>query len=996
MFDQRFVATPSVVGKTPVTMPLRILLALAPRQTPAQTWAFNVLAAWNQLLGHFGWDRANRIMKPAIWAPDWTVERFYRFVRDAGIDEARAAPLRTNDFLGTALLTRPRASDRHDVVHFVGEVFSQGSEDLPILLPVQIADDEEAPVPVLGPGSLRDALIDFGTRLMILQVSTSRPLALRLAEFVTLSGGPAVLVVTGKHADALHEYIVGLYAGLVHNLSLDEIAAPQDTTVDAPEVTLFSSPERDLSLRFDGYMDDLERRLQGAKSEMDGWVKDLSQENETARDFLHAADAVDLEKTLASIREGASSAPNDLGTLGALRNDHWFHESDGAVPVSEIAERLERNVDLAEYQELRKELQDARYRPPRVLNANFAEARKGNVLGPNDALVAGQSYDLLVDVGPRWTTIPSIVQGSAAFPEKALPSSGDGFVVKVVLISSDFLPGTVSGEIWVPRESGRSSPLVGGKPASDAGPIALRLTVRPNALIASDTSVTARARLSLYYRNNLLQSAAVSAGVRVKSERLTIPNAVDVDYATSGSFRNIEELGKRKLGFPGETRDAEHPIALNITLNGDGDGTHRIIVTGSDANPPAWVPYDPTGAVDILTQVREELLGCFQERDDTGTPTAKSGLDRDNGKSREQFTRDLYMLALVGRRLHKRVFADVRPDGETLGGADWEKELRRTLDRSEVIQIARTEAAQYTFPWSLLYSYPLGPESRHHFCKVLSQWSAEGARKGPPDVRCPYSDKPDHQEDVICPYGFWGLKHVIEQPLSAYDRKRKRPRDITSLVSVGSDIRMGAGWTTDSELDAHRIATHRERLVGIKGVRFGEPQPNPAHDLDTVRAVLGSSAIVYFLCHGEYDAGKQEVYLGVGPNDHDPVHRIYPSSIDDWSVAASQPNLANWEKSRPLIFINGCHTVDLIPGQILNFVTAFEKARASGVIGTEVSVRLPLATEVAETLIEQLAAGIPAGRALFDLRWKLSNKGDLLGLAYSLYAMADLRLVRTA
>jgi len=76
---------------------------------------------------------------------------------------------------------------------------------------------------------------------------------------------------------------------------------------------------------------------------------------------------------------------------------------------------------------------------------------------------------------------------------------------------------------------------------------------------------------------------------------------------------------------------------------------------------------------------------------------------------------------------------------------------------------------------------------------------------------------------------------------------------------------------------------------------------------------------------------------------------------------------------------------------MLSFVSGFSYARASGMIGTEVSIQLPVAIEVATSLFNRLCRGIPAGVAMREMRWELVNKGSLVGLAYTLYAMADLR-----
>ena len=128
-------------------------------------------------------------------------------------------------------------------------------------------------------------------------------------------------------------------------------------------------------------------------------------------------------------------------------------------------------------------------------------------------------------------------------------------------------------------------------------------------------------------------------------------------------------------------------------------------------------------------------------------------------------------------------------------------------------------------------------------------------------------------------------------------------------------------------------------------------------------------------------------YIGIGPEDDDPQHRIYPRTIIGWSRRNAWKA---WENQRPLVFINGCHTSDLTPGQVLEFVSAFGFAGASGVVGTEVNIQLALAIEVAGALLTQIGGQISVGQALYRVRWDLVNKGKLLGLAYTPYCLANL------
>src|SRR5207249_1222104 len=91
-----------------------------------------------------------------------------------------------------------------------------------------------------------------------------------------------------------------------------------------------------------------------------------------------------------------------------------------------------------------------------------------------------------------------------------------------------------TGQMWVPTATGRSFPVTEGKTASKAGPVVL--TVRAPGFPEGDkeTTRTARARLLLYYENNLLQSAAVRVGVvraKVAEVRVSWEAIADRAYA---------------------------------------------------------------------------------------------------------------------------------------------------------------------------------------------------------------------------------------------------------------------------------------------------------------------------------------------------------------------------------------------------------------------------------------------------------------------------------
>ena len=65
---------------------------------------------------------------------------------------------------------------------------------------------------------------------------------------------------------------------------------------------------------------------------------------------------------------------------------------------------------------------------------------------------------------------------------------------------------------------------------------------------------------------------------------------------------------------------------------------------------------------------------------------------------------------------------------------------------------------------------------------------------------------------------------------------------------------------------------------------------------------------------------------------------------------------------------------------------------AAGVIGTEIPVWEPLATEMAVRFLTSFLAGRPVGQALLDVRRALLAQNNPLGIIYTLYAGAELAL----
>jgi hypothetical protein len=1070
MFTEHQIPVPARLRDYPVQMPINVLLAV-PDYVVADTdrHIFNVPGAVNELMGGSGWRVATQVMKPRVWAPAWDEAELRAFVTKPFGNEGRALPeralrrLRARAFPGLRSLSNPsrRNYPEYEIIHFVGVTRWGGVLDLGIV-----------PSHLLSLGKLIDALAAARTRLLILQVERvyfEEEQAELLARYVVGSGGPAVLVVSSDEASELDDYFLNLYAEIIHNRPLTYAAQPR--AEGRLFARLFYGDGGEDVLSFEGFREKLYDRIRrlhahaAPEEVLGGRLRDIVERRDhwievgisgvpgdilipveeiagSLKPFLHEAQVEGFGRHVAAAQASFETKAQVIREQAARFESEldWSRETGGAIPLSAAAVNLPRleaamnSVWNQFSQELAAKALEEAERAPRVLNANFFDPRlpgdlAARALASGRGLEEGEEYELCVDVGPQWSTMPSIVEGSKEFPERALPvTEQGGHLMQVVFVSEDFSPHMSSAQIWVPSKTGRSSPFVNGERALKPGPVSLRLRAPSFPEGANEEYIEARGRLCLYFGNNLLQSAAVRAAVvRRGVEELSgdVSNEIYVDFRLTGTFQELERFATRAVvsdaraehawlvGDPtprrGESGTAasegrEFLVGLNLTLNDDGS-KHRILVKSRPDLPPAWKPYNVLAAAKLLGRTRQELYNCFFQRDQQTceVPAAAGarsiGLNAKNGKDYYQFFCDLRKLAIFGERLFNEVYQQINLDGAGMTKHEWETELRESLARSTVIQVARTGEAEYAFPWALVYQYPLDDKDNLRPCEVLKEWNAAGMRAKGVEEQCPHEGEPWHGSNILCPYGFWGLKHYIEQPIPplvkvAQGGSYTLPGNVPQAIEAAAALNISVGVTRDPQLSLSEIKEHLENLAKISSLN----PPDGADEWLKVQGVLKSPGlspdIVYFLCHGEYDDEEGQPYLGIGLPSGQHRHRVYPNDLLSWS---RRPEMTSpvWKKPRPLIFINGCHTFALLPDQVLNFVSTFADFGASGVIGTEVSILLPLAIEIAEMLFDTfINFSMKLGQAMHQVRWKLANKGNLLGLAYTPYGQADLHLVK--
>jgi hypothetical protein len=314
-------------------------------------------------------------------------------------------------------------------------------------------------------------------------------------------------------------------------------------------------------------------------------------------------------------------------------------------------------------------------------------------------------------------------------------------------------------------------------------------------------------------------------------------------------------------------------------------GDRALVATG---DVPSWVSSDVSGEL-----------------------PAVPGLDPWYGKDFPSYCADLAAFALRGAAVHGRLFP---------GGA--------VVRRGGVI----TVVGQTRVPWAAVYDLPFADEP-YRVCSSVARFGPFGAG-GPVPVQCP---DPDHSGNVLCPFGFWGLSSVLEQPAGPLAwQVSPQSRPVSVALAVDPDL--------DRTLTQRHVA---ELMSYLPPESISSAYVSPS---ELARALTDVRADVVHLV---YDVGALEAV-----------------DIEGWP-------------HRPLVVMSS-------PSDLVDVFV--NQAGAAGVICPEVAVDQGMAGWVSGMLLARLAEGMPAGEALRRTRWEMLGRGNVLGLAYALHAGADLRL----
>jgi hypothetical protein len=413
----------------------------------------------------------------------------------------------------------------------------------------------------------------------------------------------------------------------------------------------------------------------------------------------------------------------------------------------------------------------------------------------------------------------------------------------------------------------------------------------------------------------------------------------------------------------------EHRASIFFDIN--TKDTSRLFIFGSVSD--TFFKEDislPSSALQAaITGGRERLTNASIRPGNDGT---SEYIYRDSSKNKSEFPDGLWSLVEWGHEIYSRLKLAIPEEKQ--------EAFSRLLQGSSYIQIAMKDGPQNFFPAALLYDFPLQSGLlKYKICGQFMQYLKEGKNLGTItcfDEQC--TARMDPTQTTLCPMGFWGFRHILGIPLSVKDES------IPSRIAVKDTLNVVIATAGSLDTgDAHfhemtsRIQTSNPKLYPQVIVNT-----KPAADPTELLGQLDQSPhIVYFFCHGKKEPGELPV-LECGPGAQ--PFQIPPSYFE---------GIRSWKETHPLVFINGCHTGDVMPEEYLEFITPLiVEQEAAGVVGTEILIFDSMAARFADACLSSFIGGKTIGESVRDGRLAILSTYNPLGLVYNPFISGGLKL----
>jgi CHAT domain len=588
----------------------------------------------------------------------------------------------------------------------------------------------------------------------------------------------------------------------------------------------------------------------------------------------------------------------------------------------------------------------------RYANVTVLDPRTGEHWLSDRAIQPGELLSLRVAIGPL--SASSQIEEPVPFPDHYLPS-GD-LAIDVVVSSTSFTVGSVPIEDTkrqgIPEQHVRTGHFVlsgdGGSARTADGASFLTFI-----LGAPRSTGPARLRIAYYFRDAVVQSQLLTAVIGGQgAEARSGPWSLITDYTITTRLAAIVDISSRPR--------------VAVVLNGAGVRHEAYVRTPGmlDREPEATPVNLPAKFGDEVRDLRRRLAG------EPVTPTTVT-------QTRAQLITALRRIAPLGWDLYAAVFPGLR-------------NVLYALDAHSVpavLHVARPAGVTLSVPWALLYTISI--DSRYSpgyekvpVCPLVNQWDGRTLLVNGGETQCPYVGSVSHATDLLCPFGFLGFRHEIEQLNSA-----DRPVVTINAPSGSRVVIAETAYQVDRKALQLHVAGVRQAFARLPNINVEE-----AVNKDLLKRLICTDLpILYFFCHGERPrADSRETFLGIGKREFLTV----PDFIGWVKESHDINHVTVWDKVRPLIFVNACHSAELDSAALFNYIDAFVgAANAAGVIGTEVKISQDVAMEFARCFFDELLSpGATVGTAMHRARLAFLATGNLVGLNYTPYCWTDLTI----
>lgn len=559
-------------------------------------------------------------------------------------------------------------------------------------------------------------------------------------------------------------------------------------------------------------------------------------------------------------------------------------------------------------------------------------------LAVGEPLCAGRSYRLEVAVREKRTGLP------AESSLEGIPSVGAQDVEVLVAVSA------LDPNVEVEEPVGRLTlPAVGDSTTS------AWFRVRPIA------PGRCRLQVRLYYCFNLLERITIRARV--------VRDAEGVSAAGDNTAAIVIEDSLRHHDYVDLTNVDPRAMHIDVARRGEAYVLQFVLTNAAnmtiELSAPVWLAGDDL--VSRLTDMRQALEQAALDH----------GYGAQTGAGVVDFQNTMVRLAEVGGDLRDLLF---HPSSHA-AATQIDRWLREhPLPADGTVQIALDRSAlSFVVPWALLYEGD-----------VDSLAERPGGDWG----------------------GFWGLRYRLEVVL---------PQGVVpppETIPTRDPVRLAFMlWESFS-----RASEERAMLQGFADRSGGRLRVGEAiTEADGCKQLLAKcdAHVLYFFCHG---VTKQPDGDGLGSRFLATVasrlRRTNPDSPERRALEVLRDNLAacldseeetciklqhgklrlrdlrrlDLSGSSPLVFLNMCESAQMIPAISESFVRSFVDAGARGVLGTECAISEDFAHPFAQRIFAGLLAGQPLGEVLLATRRHFVQENNPLGLAYTHYGRATLRL----